>query len=86
MIGTPSLSVTQPGKSGEATRMASLILLPAIAEVAASKSIGASWRAGAAIAIGLVPSIGFDANVGTTLSPAPVKQTPTMFWAAACMA
>jgi hypothetical protein len=54
--------------------MASLILLPAIAEVAASKSIGASWRAGAASAIGLVPSIGFEANVGTTLSPAPVKQ------------
>jgi len=53
------------------------ILLPAIAEVAASKSIGASRRAGAATAIGLVPSSGLAANVGTTLSPAPVKQTPT---------
>jgi len=26
------------------------------------------------------------ANVGTTLSPAPVKQTPTMFCSAACIA
>src|SRR6059036_2977489 len=38
------------------------------------------------IAIGLVPRSGFEANVGTTLSPAPVKQTPTMPWSAACMA
>jgi hypothetical protein len=78
--------VTQPGSSGEPSRIASRILLPAIAEVAASNSSGASWRAGAATAIGLVPSSGFDAKVGTTLSPAPVKQTPTMSWAAACMA
>jgi hypothetical protein len=57
-----------------------------MAEVAASKSMGASWRAGAARAIGLVPSIGRDANVGTTLRPAPVKQTPTMSCSAACIA
>ena len=86
MIGMPSLSVTQPGRSGEPTRMASRILLPAIAEVAASKSIGASWRAGAASAIGFVPRSGLAANVGTTLSPAPVKQTPTMSCSAACIA
>jgi len=42
MIGFPSLSVIQPGRSGEPTRMARRILLPAIADVAASKSIGAS--------------------------------------------
>jgi hypothetical protein len=57
-----------------------------MAEVAASKSIGASWRAGAARAIGLVPRSGFEAKVGTTLSPAPVKQTPTMSRRAANMA
>ena len=83
MIGVPSLSVTHPGRSGEPSRMASRILLPAIAEVAASKSIGASLRAGAASAMGLVPSSGFAAKVGTTLSPAPVKQAPTMSCCAA---
>jgi len=73
-------------RSGDPTRIASRILLPAIADVAASKSIGASRPAGAASAIGLVPRSGFAANVGTTLSPAPVKQTPTMSWSAACIA
>src|SRR5437899_2045492 len=53
MIGVPSLSVTQPGRSGEPTRIASRLLLPAIPEVAASKSIGASWRARPAGAVGL---------------------------------
>jgi hypothetical protein len=66
--------------------MARRILLPAMAEVAASKSIGASRRAGAAMAIGLVPRRGFDAKVGTTLSPAPVKQTPIIFSPTACIA
>src|SRR5205807_1475662 len=50
------------------------------------KSMGASWRAGAARAIGLVPRRGLVAKVGTTLRPAPVKHTPTMSSWAACMA
>ena len=86
MIGVPSLSVTQPGRSGEPTRMARRILLPAMAEVATSKSIGASRRAGAAMAMGLVPSRGLAPNVGTIARPAAVKQTPTMSCWAACMA
>jgi hypothetical protein len=86
MMGLPSLSVTQPGRSGEPTRMASRILLPAMADVAASNSSGASRRAGAAIAMGFVPSSGLAAKVGTTLSPAPVKHTPTMSSRAACSA
>ena len=56
-----------------------------MAEVAASKSSGASRRAGAATAMGLVPSKGFAAKVGTTCNPAAVKQTPTMSAWAACM-
>jgi len=86
MIGVPSRSVTQPGRSGEPIRIASRILLPAMAEVAASKSSGASCRAGAANAIGLVPSRGFAPKVGTTCRPAAVKQTPTMSSCAACIA
>jgi len=48
--------------------------------------MGASWRAGAASAMGLVPSSGFEPKVGTTCSPAAVKHTPTMSAAAACIA
>ena len=57
-----------------------------MAEVATSNRIGASLRAGAAMAMGLVPMSGLEANVGTTLRPAPVKQTPTMLRSAAIRA
>ena len=64
MIGVPSLSVTQPGRSGEPTRMARRILLPAMAEVATSKSIGASRRAGRGDGNGIGAEQGLGAEGG----------------------
>src|SRR2546427_10560187 len=76
MIGVPSLSVTQPGRRGEPTRMANRILLPAIAEVAASKSMGASWRGGGGGAGGVGAGRGFRGEGGTTAGPAPAEEPP----------
>ena len=85
-FGVPSRSVIQPGSSSAPTLCASLILLPAIALVAASNRKGASFRAGAAMAMGFVPSRGSAANVGTIFAPDEVIVSPTMSSSAASIA
>ena len=73
MTGVPSIVAIQPGSRSAPTRSARYILFPAIAVVAASKRRCGSVRAGAAMDMGLVPSLGSAAKVGSTntLVPAP---------------
>ena len=59
-------------------RWASLILFWATPVMAASKTKGASLRAGAANPIGFVPSIPFEAKVGTMREPPVVMTSPSM--------
>ena len=85
MMGVPSPSAIQPGNRSEPTLFARENLLPAICEVAASKSSGGSTFPGAAIEIGLVPNLGSAAKVGNTPVPAAVAHMPTMSFFAACI-
>src|SRR6266446_5369095 len=66
VTGSPCASLTQPGGSGLPFSSYTLILLLATVEVAMSRRNGALRRAGAAKAIGFVPSTGTAARVGTT--------------------
>ena len=59
-------------------RRASLILFWATPVMAASKTKGASFRAGAAKAMGFVPSIPSAAKVGTMREPPVVMTSPSM--------
>ena len=87
MMGLPSWSAMVPGGSLFPARAASENLLPAMVVVAASKSTGASLRAGAAMEMGLLPSLGSAAKVGSIPTPAvAVEHIPTMSSLAASMA
>src|SRR5687767_5072514 len=86
MMGTPSVSATQPAIRLLSSRRASPSLLPATVLVAASYTKGGSSPAGAANAIGFVPSRGSAPNVGSTLGGHEVMQTPIMSCSRAIMA
>ena len=85
-MGDPSICEIQLGSRLAPTRAASPSLLPAMAEVAASKRNGGLFLAGAAIAIGLVPNLGSAPNVGSTLIPPAVAVMPIISSLAASIA
>ena len=64
----PSPSTTQPGGSGQPFRSCTLILPAAVVVVAMSSTKGWLRPAGAAKAIGFVPSTGTAPRVGTMLT------------------
>jgi hypothetical protein len=83
MIGVPSSSAIQPGRTGRCRRCAMRILLPATELMEASNTNGGRLRAGTATAMGLRPSIGRAPNVGVTWMPPTVMATPMQPSAAA---
>ena len=87
MIGAPSGAAIHPGSILAPTRFARVALLPAIWVVPISNRNGGMSPAGAAHAIGFVPSIGRAPNVGSILTPPLVDiARPIMSASAAIMA
>ena len=86
MIGVPSASPTQPGMRSCSSLRARPSLFPATVLVAASKTNGGSLSAGAARAMGFVPSRGSAPKVGSTLGGQEVMQVPIMSCSSAIMA
>ena len=86
MMGVPAASATVPGGSSEPSRFAFRSLLTATVLVAMSSTKGCRSRAGAAMAMGLVPKRGSAPKVGRTDGPVAVMHMPTMSCASARIA
>lgn len=86
VIGSPSAPTAHPSGIGTPNLLASPIFPLATVEVAMSNIKLFSFSAGAANAIGLVPSIGFLARAGLTAGPAFVIAMPIISFSSASMA
>ena len=86
MIGLPSSPASQPPGMGDPRRAAMRILFTAKELVAASNTKGGSFKAGTAMAMGLVPSLGSAPKVGSTEGGQLVMQMPIMSCFKAIMA
>ncbi len=76
VVGCPSRPTAQPRGMSSPLRFATSTLPSATALVAMSSTNGARPPVGAASAIGLVPSAGFFARVGTTMGDVFVQDIP----------
>ena len=86
MMGVPSSAASHPPGISAPSRAAMRILFTATELVATSNTKGGSFRAGTAMAIGLVPNRGSAPNVGSTWGGQLVMQMPIMSCSRANMA